>query len=261
MIKRNFFKSVHTFHFVFCMMLFFTAGCTSSKKLAENRNVKALSTTEMQQLLEEHNVDFDWFSGKARVIVHQDQNRMGGTVLIRMLKDQFIWMSINKLGFEVARAYIRPDSAFVIDRFNKDFYAENLEDYLAEYRVPFTFQELQGLLLGNIPYEKGNKSRSRLESGLQYLTQKNSNNLFFEYVFASDQSINQVFVRDPQDRKVVSLLSDYKTSGQRIIPFNIEHQIKDKDETFGMEIDYSNVEFDVEKNVPFEIPAHYTRIQ
>jgi hypothetical protein len=242
-----------------CFAIF--AACSTSKKTATSTEMKNLSIGQLQQMVAGHNVDFDWFSGKARVIVRRDQDRIGGTIHIRMQKNQFIWLSIQKLGFEIARAYIRPDSAFVIDRFNRDYYAEDLTDYLNEYHVPFSFDELQGLLLGNIPYEKGKRSRHRIEEGNYYLSQQNSQKLFFEYVLGSDQKINRVFVRDLQERKVFSSLSDYQSSGERNIPHNIEHFIEDRNESVGMEIDYSSVEFDVKKNVPFEIPSHYTRIQ
>ena len=254
-------SNLHFYLLLSVLAMLTIMSCSTSKKAIDATNVKSISISKMQSLVEGHNVDFDWFSGKARVIVHRDRDRIGGTIHIRMQKDEFIWLSIQKFGLEMARAYIRPDSAFVIDRFNKDYYAENLNDYLDEYHVPFSFDELQGLLLGNIPYEKGKRPRYRLESGYHHLSQLSSQELFFEYVIGTNQRINQVYVTDPLSRKVVSSLSEFKSAGQRNIPYNIEHFIEDHDETVGMKIDYSSVEFDVEKNIPFEIPAHYTRIQ
>ncbi len=236
-------------------------GCSSARKATADRKVGKLSMLEMEQMVSAHNNDYSWFSGKARVVVEHDDTRIGGTVQIRMLHNEFIWMSIQKFGFELARAYIRPDSAFIIDRFNKDFYAEGLEDYLAAYHIPFQFEELQGLILGNVPYEKGRRMRYRMEEGSHFLTQVTPDNLFFEYEAGSDLKIRRVLVKDPMDRMVLSLLGNYAQAGNREFPFAIEHFVEGGNQKVGMSIVYSSVEFDVEKNIPFEIPAHYSRIQ
>lgn len=241
--------------------LFISESCTPARKAAADTGTRKLSTARIQEMLAGHNMPYDWFSGKARVTVEDNGTRIGGTVLIRMHKSRYIWMSIQKFGFEIARAYIRPDSAFVVDRFNKDYYAENLNDYLEAYHIPFGFEELQGLFLGNVPYTEGRRPKYRMESGLHYLTQVSPENLFFEYEVDSEARLRRVLVKDQMDRKVTSSLGEYVNSEGRDVPFRIDHVVESNNETLGMSIDYSSVEFDVEKNIPFEIPPHYTRIR
>ena len=226
----------------------------------DTKVIPKMSANDLQQAIEKHNVDFEWFSGKAKIIVNRDGSRIGGSMQIRMKKDEQIWMSISKLGFEVMRALITPDSAFVMDRFNRDYYEENLGDYLADFKVPFSFPELQGLLLGNIPYEKGRRTNTKIESDSYYYSHITKEDWFFEYQIDPQLEIRGLFVSDPDEREVVSVLDEYETVGNYTIPMVISHEINDGQEIVAMKLDYSSAEFDIQKNMPFDVPAHYTRI-
>lgn len=235
-------------------------SCNTTKKSLETNVVKKLSVSELQRAVEKHNVDFEWFSGKAKITVARDGAKMGARIQIRMQKDQLIWMSISKLGFEVMRAKITPDSAYIIDRFNRDYYVESLEDYLKEYKVPFSFQELQGLMLGNIPYQKGRRATSKIDVNQYYYSHITRNDWFFEYQIDPKLAITGLFVSDPDEREVVSRLGGYAEIDHRQIPMYISHEINDGAEFVAMQLDYTSAEFDIQKNTPFEVPSHYTRI-
>jgi hypothetical protein len=58
-------------------------------------------------------------------------------------------MSVKKFGFEGARALIRPDSFFVINRINGDYTAEPLSYLEEKYKIPARFDLLQEIILGN----------------------------------------------------------------------------------------------------------------
>jgi len=58
-------------------------------------------------------------------------------------------MSVKKFGFEGARALIRPDSFFVINRLNGDYTAEPLRYIEQKYKIPARFDLLQEIVLGN----------------------------------------------------------------------------------------------------------------
>lgn len=99
--------------------------------------------------LEDNNFDTEYLEGSARVKLESRDLNIGGTAIIRLHKDKAIWMSVKKFGFEGARALIRPDSFFVINRLNGDYTAEPLSYIEAKYKIPARFDLLQEIILGN----------------------------------------------------------------------------------------------------------------
>lgn len=99
--------------------------------------------------LEDNSFDTEYLEGTARVKLESSQLNVGGTATIRLHKDEAIWMSVKKFGFEGARALIRPDSFFVINRLNGDYTAEPLSYIEQKYKIPARFDLLQEIVLGN----------------------------------------------------------------------------------------------------------------
>lgn len=99
--------------------------------------------------LEDNRFDTEYLEGTARVKLESKDLNVGGTATIRLHKDKAIWMSVKKFGFEGARALIRPDSFFVINRLNGDYTAEPLSYIEKKYKIPARFDLLQEMVLGN----------------------------------------------------------------------------------------------------------------
>ena len=69
---------------------------------------------------------------------------------IRLQKDKMIWISINALlGIEAFRAIITPDSVKVLNKLDKVYQLKSVS-YLQEMsHLPFDFNTLQSIVLGN----------------------------------------------------------------------------------------------------------------
>jgi len=99
--------------------------------------------------LEDNRFETEYLEGTARIKLESEKLNVGGTATIRLHKDKAIWMSVKKFGFEGARALIRPDSFFVINRLNGDYTAEPLSYIEQKYKIPARFDLLQEIVLGN----------------------------------------------------------------------------------------------------------------
>ncbi len=99
--------------------------------------------------LEDNSFDTEYLEGSARVKLESRDFNIGGTATIRLHKDKAIWMSVKKFGFEGARALIRPDSFYVINRLTGVYTAEPLSYIEAKYKIPARFDLLQEIVLGN----------------------------------------------------------------------------------------------------------------
>lgn len=69
-----------------------------------------------------------------------------------MVRDKSIFISLRKLGFEVAQLYVTNDSIFAVDKFNRRYLAESLESVLK--KCPVNIHDIQNLLTGR-PFTPG----------------------------------------------------------------------------------------------------------
>lgn len=235
------------------------AGCATGKKAADAEIKTPAKAKVLIASLSEHHTPYTWFSGKARVRIETDDLRAGGTITLRMLQDSLIWARVEKLGFEIGRALITPDSAFIVDRLNKEYYAKSLQDFTAEYNAPFTFEDLQQVLAGGpLPVAPG-RSFSRKDKSFHLLVIENSH-LTGSYWFERDLTLQRSMVADHNGRSIGVIYADYRaTAKHRDMPYGLYLELYDGDERTELTFNYSRIELDVPKSTPFSIPHHYAR--
>ncbi|MEM6770653.1 MAG: DUF4292 domain-containing protein [Bacteroidota bacterium] len=133
-------------------LLFFAAGCATKGGPGQPGLDGDYSSKKIRQVLrklDDNRFDVPHLEAKARVKVESQQFNIGGTAVIRVERDKAIWVSVKKFGFEGARALVRPDSFFVINRLNGDYTAEPLSFIEEKYKIPARFDLLQEMVLGN----------------------------------------------------------------------------------------------------------------
>lgn len=114
-----------------------------------NELVKVSKASRVIKALEDNAFDTEYLEGRANVKLESEKLNIGGNAVIRLQKDKAIWVSVKKFGFEGARALIRPDSFFVLNRLNGDYTAEPLSFIEEKYQIPARFDLLQEIVLGN----------------------------------------------------------------------------------------------------------------
>ncbi len=132
--------------------LFLAAAC--NKKVVGGADgadgvTRASKAAQVVKGLEANRFETEYLEGRANVKLESRDLNIGGTATIRLEKDKAIWMSVKKFGFEGARALIRPDSFFVLNRLNGDYTAEPLSYLEQKYKIPARFDLLQEIVLGN----------------------------------------------------------------------------------------------------------------
>lgn len=241
--------------------LLLLSSCGTSRKLG----AETIDRNSPEYFLNElvtNQVNARWFGARARINFEDEYMSVGGSATIRMLKDSLIWVSVRKLGFEVARAKITPDSVYIIDRLNNEYDIKGL-DYLAkEYNIPGNFDVLQSLILGN-PVFFTTKGLQLERAELMYRLVGKTDNMSTNYLIEDETyRLRQMEFDDFRSaRKVHMTLEDYQQlpdnqdfSYFRILEMNSQETGKVK-----VELKYSQLELNVAQDVRFEIPARYTR--
>lgn len=127
---------------------------------------------EIYQSIEKNRIDFNTFAAKVKVdFTGADGKKPDFTANIRIKKDSVIWVNVSALlGIDVMRLMITPDSVKLINKMEKTVQLRSVS-YLQELaKIPFSFKELQALLIGNpvfldsniVSYRKDEKTISLL---------------------------------------------------------------------------------------------------
>lgn len=136
------------------LVLTFASACNKKIGTATTDNTSTSASTsrkatKMMRTLEDNRFLTEYFEGRAKIKVESKDFNIGGTATIRIERDKAIWVSMKKFGFEGARALIRPDSFFVVNKLNGDYTAEPLSYIEEKYKIPARFDLLQEMMMGN----------------------------------------------------------------------------------------------------------------
>jgi hypothetical protein len=130
-------------YIVFAAVLAFTS-CVSKKHLSDVKpaDTGVPMTPEMVVMMNKvkaTQLPYKWFAASGTGKIDWDGQRLSGRINVRILHDSIIWVQIQKLGFEVGRMLITPDSAFFINRFERTYSRYGTREFLKEYNVPADF--------------------------------------------------------------------------------------------------------------------------
>jgi len=256
--KKTFIQGVG---FILIMALLFSA-CKAKKEVATttDNTVDRNSTAFLVEQINKHKIDAEWFSAKARIVPSGFGIGMSLSANIRVHKDEAIWMNVSKIGLEAGRALIRPDSVFIIDRFNGMYYARPISYVESEFNLPADFTLLQEMILGNAVLldEKNIKSKKLTDryilsgTNADYQTQYTLGNTpyLLEEMSVNDTTNQRHFTIDFDEYKAIDQNTNF--SHRRNIEVNSEETGEGT-----ILINFSKVEINVPKSMPFSVSPRY----
>ena len=130
-------------------IIFILCSCSTNKSTS---NLRTLSANHIIREVERNQFEFDNLETKFNVRL--EGNNIGLKGQLRMQNDSVIWVSLSlKLGIEVARVMITEDSVKFINRTNKTYFVESVDNLQEQFqeRLPseVTIGLIQDLLVGN----------------------------------------------------------------------------------------------------------------
>lgn len=258
---------MYRFNFHFILLIFsaiiLLSSCGPGRKISKNE--AEINTPEaLLKLMAARKIDVQWMEAKARLDLNDGSQSIKANAVIRMKKDEWVWISIKKFGFEGGRALIRKDSAFIIDRLNNEYYAEPLSYLEKTYGVPADLKALQNILLGNPVFLQTSGFQISNTPEHYGLAGKGGGLESRFQINKTDLTLAQMELEDSRKlQKVTYSLSKYgdlagnrKFSYLRLLELNSPSSGK-----MSAGIEFSDVEINVPKDNKFEIPEKYTRKQ
>lgn len=237
------------------------SSCSAARKSGKVAK-KDVDTGFVLKQLAQKRLQPEWFGARASIDFDDGQQSFSATATIRMKRDSLLWLSIKKLGFELARVQVTGDSVYILDRINNEYAIESLSYLSGSYGLPASLTHLQDVILGNpvFPDSKG----LRLEAmGPSYHIMGRGAAIESDYwIDAGSFVLRKMAFSDKQNGQQMNmLLEDYgqtpdnqNFSYLRKLELDSQYSGKAK-----VAMKFSKLETEVPKNIRFEIPDRYTR--
>ena len=262
------------FSFLIIMVVIVLPSCKSAKK-ATTEPVKTsasapLSISSILKRFEDNEIKANWLTGSVDMDYQGSKMGVSASSEVRFRRDSVIWMNIKKLGFNVARAKVTPDSVFAINYFENSYIAYDLKYIETKYNVPADFKLLQNIILGN-PIFLTDKNALKMEQPASGGTILKGSNAQWQATYSLDtkgEILQEMLFEQPNTQRKLKIkyenydvLSGY-ANDQRKFPYirtlNVESP-QTGNVTITLEVDKDGLEINIPKSIKFEIPAHYSR--
>ena len=206
-------------------------------------------------------IEFNTFSSKLKIDYSDDKNnRLDFNAFMRMKKDSAIWVSIiAALNIEAFRVMITPDTVTIMNKLERTIQKKPLS-YLQELtKVPFDFETLQDLIIGNPVYLDKNIV-SYTDQG-DRISMSTIGDAFKHFITVSKNDLSLLFSKlddvDATRSRTANLsYSEYAAAGSWMFAGMRKISLSEKTK-IDVQLEFKQVEFDKPMNFPFAIPKNY----
>src|SRR5688572_21186957 len=94
-------------------------------------------------------IDFDYFQGKARMILRDANKEREVKANIRVRKDSVIWMNFTVIGLHDGKALINKDSITIMSNVDKEYFVFDYAELSKRFNLEINYQVVQSAMLGN----------------------------------------------------------------------------------------------------------------
>ncbi len=231
----------------------------TSKVIEKADSTAAKEATALLGGINKNRIEFNTFSAKLKIDFENDKQRQQNiSTNIRMQKDSLIWISVSApiIG-EVARALITPDSLKAYDKFNKRLYLRALSDAKDLLNIPFDFNTLQDIIIGNPVFLTDSVYQVVKTPAIISFSCDTTLYTSLFNVFADDYLLQQSKVMDKdssRNRSCELTYGEYKDAEGRKFPTRRRIFVEEKNIT-RIAMDFNRMEFNQPLTFPFTIPA------
>jgi hypothetical protein len=242
--------------FVICCTLAIT-GC--SKKVAAPVAVTPKTTLNIEE------IDFEYFEGKARMVLRDAKKEREVKAAIRIRKDSVIWMKFNVIGIQGGMALINKDSITIVSNLEKEYYVFDYQELSKRFNLDINYMIIQSAMLGNPILPRKAEDDVQQESTMYLLKQQAGTINVVNYVNAGSMKIEKVELKEGNSsNSLIINYSNFQPVGDKVFPYNgtINLFYKALSGLLNTTIifDYSKAEVGTrELRFPFNIPKRYER--
>lgn len=230
-----------------------------------SKKVTAPLSTAPKTILNIEEIDFDYFQGKARMVLRDANKEREVKANIRIRKDSVIWMTFSVIGLQGGKALINKDSITIVSTVDKEYFVFPYSELSNRFHFDIDFEVVQAAMLGNPIIARSSNDDVVHESSMYLLKQNQAEVSVVNYVNAASMKIEKVEMKEEESmNSLVINYSNFQPVGDKIFPYNgtINLFYKTVSGLLNTTIifEYNKAEVgDKELRFPFNIPKRYVR--
>lgn len=211
-------------------------------------------------------IDFDYFSGKAKINFKDNELDIKAKANIRIKKDSLIWISFSAVGIQGARVLINEDSITVLNLMKKEYYVFYYDSLSSTFNFPVDFMAIQSAAMGNLIINRKEQNEVIRKEDFFILKQFPGNILVDNYVNRETMKIERVEMAEPNTvNRATVIYQDFNVIEEQAFPFTAAVSLfyaSENGNTLNtlISFEYNKAEFeDKELKFPFSISDKYER--
>lgn len=259
------------------ILVLFIFSCKTQKEAnkVKNRASKSeLLAEKMLDSIQNNSIEFKTLLAKFDAVMKTPKGEMATKATLKIMKDSMIIVSVTPLlGIELMRTRITKTELVVLNRINKTYYLEGMENINKLFGVNLTYNHIESILLNKIftypdslqinsdytYYEK--PKDSVVFSAFTYKGKADSLNYHHTvWLDNSDKKYSSFTVNLPKTKRYLEVnYKNFKQVENFSYPFLVEITTKDKDYESKLTINTLKVELNKDLNFAFSISKRYKK--
>lgn len=244
-----------------------------SKKVLQSADIKG--GKEHSQLLsdvQKTQLTYKTLSAKVtlEMIKANAKSSLSSSAALRIIKDKGIMISIRPfLGIEVAKLVVSRDSVLIVDRMNKQYLHESIEDLKQSKQIDFNYYNLEALLSNRL-FLPGKQDVTEADYP-KFMTQKAEGSYLavtkdvsdILYNFAIDGNNHIISTLIYGEKKNYTLQCTYDKfilDQNQSYPTELGFKIGIKDKRMDVKLSYSKLDIDKEIDIDYSVPTTYRKV-
>jgi hypothetical protein len=199
-------------------MLFLLAAC--------KKELVGIKSDDRNAYIQE--LEFDYFDANSKIRYQEGDKQVTGNAKIRIRKDSVIWFSVSPtLGFEVTRALITPDTIWILNRMDKEFYVFNYKEISRYFNFSVDYYLLQSMLLGNLPRPLTEAARVAKDNEYFMIKQGDGKIDIESFVNSGNKKLETVVMKQAASNNTLMLsYEDFKETSLHLFPYLCQVSLK-----------------------------------
>ena len=257
-------------------IIIFFSGCkTSRQESAASGALTGMGKTERIESIQYQSVQFNTLSSSLRFSIKPGMNKNTTSVnaQLRIIRDKIIQLSLRLplLGTEIGRITVTPEQILVIDRINKQYVSESIQNLKQTVAFDFDFYSLQALFTNQL-FIAGKSSIAPKDfnsfnwsEDKSYVKLNNTDNQGIHYDFVSDfnnRIIQTEIYKNKAKATVNWLYKDFgATSGNRLFPMKMTVELTLPNDLITVNFTFNSVNMDANFELDTSIPNNYQPVE
>lgn len=210
-------------------------------------------------------MDFEYFQGKARMVLRDGSKVRDVKTNIRMRKDSVIWMSFSVIGVQGGKALINHDSITIVNNVDNEYFVFEYDELSRRFNFEINFDVVQSAMLGNLVMDRQSDDLVEQLASMFVLKQQSGTVDVINYVNAASMKVEKVELKESDTNNSLTIdYANFQPVGDKIFPYNGTINLIYKtpagliNTTIIFEYNKAEIE-DKELKFPFNIPRKYVR--